>query len=148
VSSLDGPVLTTEHLILRPPSGEDLDGWATFSAEPETMNFWGRGGAFRRLALALRNGRSLAQGADGGRVASADSIALACAAGRSARHAARQGAMIYWIRVMRRSCSPPEPTARDPRPLALMNGANGTSAHPITPARHERRLRMITPLTQ
>jgi RimJ/RimL family protein N-acetyltransferase len=38
---MDGPVLTTERLILRPPAREDFDGWAAFSAEPETMQFLG-----------------------------------------------------------------------------------------------------------
>ena len=33
--------LGNDQLILRPPSGEDLDGWARFSADAETMRFLG-----------------------------------------------------------------------------------------------------------
>jgi len=36
-----GPILVTERLILRPPAPEDFEGWAAFSAEPETMRFLG-----------------------------------------------------------------------------------------------------------
>lgn len=39
--SLGGPILVTEHLILRPPAQDDLDGWADFHADPETMRFLG-----------------------------------------------------------------------------------------------------------
>ncbi|WOK35371.1 GNAT family N-acetyltransferase [Sphingomonas sp. C3-2] len=39
--SLGGPLLVTEHLILRPPAAEDLDGWAAFHADPEAMRFLG-----------------------------------------------------------------------------------------------------------
>ena len=37
----NGPFLLTERLILRPPSAEDLDGWAAFAADPETNRFLG-----------------------------------------------------------------------------------------------------------
>lgn len=51
--SLAGPILVTEHLILRPPSGDDLDGWADFHADSETMRFLGgpigRAAAWRML---------------------------------------------------------------------------------------------------
>jgi RimJ/RimL family protein N-acetyltransferase len=36
-----GPFLMTERLILRPPSAEDMDGWAAFHADAETMRFLG-----------------------------------------------------------------------------------------------------------
>ena len=36
-----GPFLMTERLILRPPAAEDLDGWAAFHADGETMRFLG-----------------------------------------------------------------------------------------------------------
>jgi RimJ/RimL family protein N-acetyltransferase len=36
-----GPFLMTERLILRPPSAEDLDGWAAFCADAETTRFLG-----------------------------------------------------------------------------------------------------------
>ena len=36
-----GPILVTQRLILRPPAPEDFDGWADFSADPETMRFLG-----------------------------------------------------------------------------------------------------------
>lgn len=39
--TVNGPLLVTEHLILRPPAPEDLDAWADFSADPETMRFLG-----------------------------------------------------------------------------------------------------------
>ncbi len=49
-----GPTLETERLILRPPIAEDLDGWESFAADPETMRFLGdlvpRAGAWRALA--------------------------------------------------------------------------------------------------
>ena len=32
-----GPILVTERLILRPPSADDLDGWAKFSADEKVM---------------------------------------------------------------------------------------------------------------
>ncbi|MAW99308.1 MAG: GNAT family N-acetyltransferase [Sphingomonas sp.] len=35
------PVLTTKRLILRLPEAADLDGWAAFSADPETMAYLG-----------------------------------------------------------------------------------------------------------
>lgn len=36
-----GPFLITERLILRPPAAEDMDGWAAFHADAETMRFLG-----------------------------------------------------------------------------------------------------------
>lgn len=39
--TVNGPLLVTEHLILRPPAHEDLDAWVDFSADPETMRFLG-----------------------------------------------------------------------------------------------------------
>ena len=36
-----GPFLVTERLILRPPSREDLDGFAVFNADAESMRFLG-----------------------------------------------------------------------------------------------------------
>jgi RimJ/RimL family protein N-acetyltransferase len=36
-----GPFLMTERLILRPPSAEDMDGWAAFHSDAETMRFLG-----------------------------------------------------------------------------------------------------------
>lgn len=36
-----GPFLMTKRLILRPPSAADMDGWAAFSADAETMRFLG-----------------------------------------------------------------------------------------------------------
>jgi RimJ/RimL family protein N-acetyltransferase len=48
-----GPFLVTERLILRPPSREDLDGFAAFHADAETMRFLGgpvgRGQSWRVL---------------------------------------------------------------------------------------------------
>lgn len=38
---MTAPVLTTERLVLRKPAAEDLDGWAAFAADPETMRFLG-----------------------------------------------------------------------------------------------------------
>ena len=35
----NGPFLLTERLILRPPSSEDMDGWAAFAADPQTTRF-------------------------------------------------------------------------------------------------------------
>lgn len=50
---INGPVLVTERLILRPPGAEDLDGWAEMGADDETMRFIGgttsRAGAWRQL---------------------------------------------------------------------------------------------------
>ncbi len=37
----NGPFLLTERLILRPPSAEDLDGWAEFCSDAETNRFLG-----------------------------------------------------------------------------------------------------------
>ena len=37
----NGPFLLTKRLILRPTSAEDFEGWAAFSADPETMRFLG-----------------------------------------------------------------------------------------------------------
>lgn len=49
----DGPELETERLILRLPRAEDLDAWARFAADEETMRFiggvQGRSGAWRML---------------------------------------------------------------------------------------------------
>ena len=36
-----GPFLMTQRLILRPPSAEDMNGWADFHADEETMRFLG-----------------------------------------------------------------------------------------------------------
>lgn len=36
-----GPTLETERLILRPPSAQDLDAWATFAADPVAAEFLG-----------------------------------------------------------------------------------------------------------
>jgi RimJ/RimL family protein N-acetyltransferase len=38
---LNGPLLVTERLILRPPAAEDFDGFAAMCAEEETMRFIG-----------------------------------------------------------------------------------------------------------
>src|SRR3546814_20716759 len=38
---LNGPLLVTERLILRPPSAEDFDAFAEMCAEEETMRFIG-----------------------------------------------------------------------------------------------------------
>lgn len=38
---MNGPVLFTERLILRPPAAEDFEAWADFYADPETMHFLG-----------------------------------------------------------------------------------------------------------
>ena len=47
------PVLFTRNLILRPLNGDDLEPWAAFHADEETMRFLGgpqtRGGAWRSL---------------------------------------------------------------------------------------------------
>lgn len=39
--TINGPILVTEHLILRPPAAEDFDAWADFSADEETTRFIG-----------------------------------------------------------------------------------------------------------
>jgi RimJ/RimL family protein N-acetyltransferase len=50
---LDGPVIETERLVLRPPKLEDLDAWAGFVADEEAQRFLGgaqsRHGAWRQL---------------------------------------------------------------------------------------------------
>ena len=50
---LDGPIVETERLILRPPRLEDLDAWAAFAADEEASRFiggaQGRSGAWRSL---------------------------------------------------------------------------------------------------
>jgi RimJ/RimL family protein N-acetyltransferase len=50
---LDGPVIETPRLILRPPRLEDLDAWAEFAADEEAARFiggaQGRNGAWRSL---------------------------------------------------------------------------------------------------
>src|SRR5688572_28693042 len=50
-----GPTLTTERLILRPPTHEDFDGFAEMSAEEDTMRFIGgvapRDAAWRGMAM-------------------------------------------------------------------------------------------------
>ena len=50
---LEGPVLETERLILRPPRAEDFDAWAAFAADEEAARFiggaQGRHGAWRAL---------------------------------------------------------------------------------------------------
>src|SRR3546814_11284856 len=38
---LNGPLLVTERLILRPPAAEDFDAFAEMCAEPETMTYLG-----------------------------------------------------------------------------------------------------------
>lgn len=38
---MNGPVLFTERLVMRPPEAQDLDAWAEASAEPDTMRFIG-----------------------------------------------------------------------------------------------------------
>ena len=35
------PILETERLILRAPTGEDFDAWAAFSADEEVMRYLG-----------------------------------------------------------------------------------------------------------
>lgn len=49
----DGPVIATERLVLRLPEAADLDGWATMTADAETMRFLGgvatRAEAWRQL---------------------------------------------------------------------------------------------------
>jgi RimJ/RimL family protein N-acetyltransferase len=37
----NGPFLITKRLILRPPTGDDLDGWSRFSEDAETMRHLG-----------------------------------------------------------------------------------------------------------
>jgi len=53
--TINGPVLVTEHLILRPPAPEDFEAWAVFSADEETMRFLGgaqdRGAAWRSFCM-------------------------------------------------------------------------------------------------
>lgn len=48
-----GPTLETDRLILRPPSGEDLEPWAAFAADPVVSEFLGgpqpRATAWRQL---------------------------------------------------------------------------------------------------
>lgn len=39
--TVNGPLLVTSRLILRPPAREDLEPWIAFSADPETMRFLG-----------------------------------------------------------------------------------------------------------
>ncbi|MEZ5708594.1 MAG: GNAT family N-acetyltransferase [Blastomonas sp.] len=38
---INGPILVTERLILRPPGAEDLDGWAAFQSDADTTRFIG-----------------------------------------------------------------------------------------------------------
>jgi RimJ/RimL family protein N-acetyltransferase len=38
---VNGPILFTKRLILRPPQPEDFDGWAAFQADPEATRFVG-----------------------------------------------------------------------------------------------------------
>jgi len=50
------PVLFTERLVLRPPLPEDIDGFAEFYADPETMRFLGgspvsRAEAYRSMCI-------------------------------------------------------------------------------------------------
>lgn len=49
------PILFTERLLLRRPAAEDLDAWAAFSADPETMEHLGgpveRSVAWRHLCI-------------------------------------------------------------------------------------------------
>lgn len=50
---INGPVLVTERLILRPPGAQDLEGWAAMGAEQDTMRHLGGvqgpGSAWRSL---------------------------------------------------------------------------------------------------
>lgn len=50
---INGPILVTERLILRPPSADDLAAWVQFHAEPQTMAYLGgvqdRANAWRGL---------------------------------------------------------------------------------------------------
>jgi RimJ/RimL family protein N-acetyltransferase len=41
LKSIDAPVVETARLILRLPTEEDFEGWAAFSADPETMRYLG-----------------------------------------------------------------------------------------------------------
>src|SRR5690606_34558045 len=41
IAMLNGPLLVTERLILRPPATEDFDAFAAMCAEEETMRFIG-----------------------------------------------------------------------------------------------------------
>jgi RimJ/RimL family protein N-acetyltransferase len=49
-----GPTLTTERLVLRPPTADDLEPWIEFGADPECMRFLGgaatRNTSWRALA--------------------------------------------------------------------------------------------------
>ncbi|ASR51997.1 GNAT family N-acetyltransferase [Blastomonas fulva] len=38
---INGPILVTQRLILRPPGPEDFEAWAQFSADEETMRYLG-----------------------------------------------------------------------------------------------------------
>ncbi len=38
---MNGPILFTERLLLRPPLPEDFEGWAAFQADPEATRFVG-----------------------------------------------------------------------------------------------------------
>lgn len=38
---MNGPVLFTERLVLRPPAAEDFEAWADFHADTDTMRFLG-----------------------------------------------------------------------------------------------------------
>lgn len=38
---INGPILVTQRLILRPPGPEDFEAWAEFSADEETMRYLG-----------------------------------------------------------------------------------------------------------
>jgi RimJ/RimL family protein N-acetyltransferase len=38
---MDGPVLQTERLTLRPPKAEDFDAWVRFGSDEQTMRFMG-----------------------------------------------------------------------------------------------------------
>ena len=38
---MNGPVLFTPRLVMRPVTGEDFEAWADFHADPETMRFLG-----------------------------------------------------------------------------------------------------------
>ncbi len=38
---INGPILVTQRLILRPPGPEDFEAWATFCADEETMRYLG-----------------------------------------------------------------------------------------------------------
>lgn len=38
---INGPILVTQRLILRPPGPEDFERWAEFCADEKTMRFLG-----------------------------------------------------------------------------------------------------------